>query len=529
MMEVIGKYKIKGEIGSGGMAQVYLAADLQLKRDVALKMIHKHLLKDTHAIKRFENEAHAIAQFSHQNIVRLFDYGHTAEGQQYLVIEYIDGKTVGEILAAQVRLPNLVLLDLLRQILCGLKAAHEKRIFHRDIKPSNIMIDRDGVVKIMDFGVAFLVDQGSLTMTGTFVGSPNYISPEQAEGSRSPSGKSDVFSAGALMYECAAGLCPFKGENVAATLYSLVHDEPVSLFKYNPQLLSGIGEIIQTCMIKDPSGRPDTAEAIRLIEQYSGLLGVVPGTNRVKKFIDNPNEYRKEEASELYGLCCKKARDFSRKGDLVHVLKFYSQARQFGALSAMDEQIIRRLKQQAVIRKALLHWALPLLVLVSITGTVMLYRMRLETPPGTAVRTAGVAQAPGLSAPRTDSAAVAGETVPDTGGVIEPTAPSARPDSTVDTAVATTARAQDSAINNRNPDTGSALNGYLELKILPPWTDIFVDGVYIGVFPRITMLPLAPGSHDLVLKNPQCRPFQETITVLRGDTLVRHVTLQRLN
>jgi len=289
-MEQTDRYKIIREIGAGGMAQVFLAQDTRLNREVALKKVHKHLKNQSHTIKRFEKEAQVIAKLSHPNIIKLFDYGIDEDDSQYLVMEYIEGKTLTEIIAENRPFSNTVLLSLMSQILAGLSAAHAKGIYHRDIKPANIMVDSLGVVKIMDFGVAYLVDQDSLTMTGTFVGSPNYISPEQARGDQLTE-KTDVFSVGTLMYEYATGICPFTGENVHAAILSIIESDPVSIQNFKAKIATEVEKLILRCLTKVVEDRPTANEMLVEIESFCDMLGLITNDKALGSYFLNGMEY----------------------------------------------------------------------------------------------------------------------------------------------------------------------------------------------------------------------------------------------
>ena len=196
------------------MATVYLAEDTFLHRDVAIKKIHPHLLERPEAIKRFNNEAKIIASLSHENIVTVYDYGET-DRERYLVMEYIDGHTLVEVIEYYGILPNIVLINILIQVLSGLKAAHSKGIYHRDVKPDNVMIDRNGCAHIMDFGIARTLQPTGLTDTGMLIGTPEYMSPEQAVGEPIDN-RTDIYSLGVILFELATGRVPFKGDTAVS-------------------------------------------------------------------------------------------------------------------------------------------------------------------------------------------------------------------------------------------------------------------------------------------------------------------------
>lgn len=526
----VGKYELHREIGTGGMATVYLATDTVLHRQVALKMLHPHLLKNPRTLQRFRNEAHAVARLSHENIIGVFDYGEDSDDRRYLVMEYINGVTLEDLLAVHRVLPNLVLLELMHQVLSGLCAAHVAGVFHRDIKPSNIMVDQAGRVKIMDFGIAYLMNQEALTMTGAFVGSPNYISPEQAEGGKL-STKSDVFSVGAVMYECACGRVPFAEETVHGTIYSVVHDTPVPAFRRHANLLADVSALINECLCKEPRSRPDAREAMARIEELRAGLGVNLGRRRLQDFLSSPESYKRQEQRELHHVLSLRGRELSKRRKTVRSLKFFAQARQFGQLSQADERMISRMKRSSSVARIGVAAGFAFLLVSAIFVSVVI----LDLPGFVRSRIA----AGGHSAvPVSDTAAVG--SVPAGSSAIEPVAGGRVPaDSTLGSTAVETAQSRPlggaptprqrrpSRATTSSPRQAGNGNGFLAIKTKPPWTEIYVDGVFVGVFPNISVVPVSPGRHVIVLKNDRCYDHRESITVGHADTVRREIVLER--
>jgi tRNA A-37 threonylcarbamoyl transferase component Bud32 len=529
-MDIANRYTVIREIAAGGMARVFLAKDQVLGRNVAIKMLHQYLLDNPHSIQRFENEAHAIAQLSHENVIKLYDYGANQKQERYLVMEYVDGKTITDLIAAYQPFPNLCLLEIMSQILSGLQAAHEKGIYHRDVKPSNIMIDLHGCVKVMDFGIAYLVSQGSITMTGTFVGSPNYISPEQAEGG-TISGKSDVFSAGALMYECATGHCPFTCDNVHATLNAILKYDPVPAFQYNPHLLSEIGDLLLRCLRKLPGDRPSPTEAMALIESTGKSLGLSLGKRRLEKFFASPEEYRKEEEKELYHALCGQAREFSKKRKSIQSLKYYAQAEQFGTLSEGDRKIIERIHGGTVLRRIAIS---VLIIMALVAGALSLFEITRST-----LASARQAKKTRIEKNQSDSSTLAinkaatdsvdAAAKSDTGSINDSAIGRIRARLIADTGKRQTANPLDSIELQAVKKAQTENIGYLKVRTSPPWSDIYLNDVLVGVFPKITLMPVPTGRHVLSIKNTRCRDTSEAITIAAGDTLIREIILVPMN
>ena len=205
------RYQIIRSIGEGGMANVYLAYDTILDRNVAVKILRGDLANDEKFVRRFQREAISASSLSHPNIVEMYDVGED-DGNYFIVMEYIDGKTLKSLVKKRGALTLPEVLDIMLQLTSAIACAHDSYIIHRDIKPQNVMILDDGRVKITDFGIAIASNATELTQTNSVMGSVHYLPPEQANGLTATT-KSDIYSLGILMYELITGKVPFKGEN----------------------------------------------------------------------------------------------------------------------------------------------------------------------------------------------------------------------------------------------------------------------------------------------------------------------------
>jgi serine/threonine protein kinase len=259
-------YSIISEIGSGGMGKVYKAQDKLFDRLVAIKVLHPHLVSDTVTKKRFEQEAKAAMTLAHPNLISVFHYGFSAQGLPFLVMEYIDGSGLDELIKNKRQLELSTFLDIFIQSCHALNHAHEKGIIHRDLKPSNVMVLNDTgskkIVKIVDFGIAKLlirgdnVDDQNLTLTGDIVGSPLYMSPEQCKG-ETLDVRSDIYSIGCLMYHAIVGVVPFEGENPLQTLGKHICDRQEAFGLVRPDLVipTKLEDMIAKAMAKDAQQR----------------------------------------------------------------------------------------------------------------------------------------------------------------------------------------------------------------------------------------------------------------------------------
>ncbi len=252
------RYEILEKVGNGGMATVYKATDLVLKRYVAVKILRDEFTTDEEFIKRFETEAQSAARLVHANIVSIFDVG-VDNGIYYIVMELIQGKTLKEIIVEERGpLPWKWSVNVAIQIASALEMAHKNNIIHRDIKPHNIIITEDGVAKVTDFGIAKAVSNSTITAFGTTIGSVHYFSPEHARGGYTEA-KSDIYSLGVVMYEMVTGKVPFDADTPVSVALKHMQEDPVPPIELNPHLPEAVNKIILKALKKDPMLRYQTA------------------------------------------------------------------------------------------------------------------------------------------------------------------------------------------------------------------------------------------------------------------------------
>jgi serine/threonine-protein kinase len=266
------KYKIRNALGHGGMAEVYSAFQVGLDRMVAIKVVHSFLARDPNFLARFQREAQAVAELRHPNIVQVHDF-NVHSGRPYMVLEYIDGVTLGSAMDSRMRENRA--LDLsetiwLMQGLCSaVNYAHSQEIVHRDITPSNVMLTTDGRVVLTDFGLARIIGGMKLTATGQITGTPEYMSPEQAHGQPGDQ-RSDIYALGIVLYECLTGNAPFKGDSPVSVLLKHV-ENPIPLVRnIRDDLPAPFDQIIAKGLAKDPEQRYQTGE-----ELWVALRGAV--------------------------------------------------------------------------------------------------------------------------------------------------------------------------------------------------------------------------------------------------------------
>ena len=294
MDKMLGKrYELLEQIGGGGMAVVYLARDTFLDRLVAVKLLRDEYSDDQDFIRRFHKEAKAVASLSHPNIVSIYDFGE--EGKtSFLVMEYVEGRTLKSLIQEEAPLSVEQVVDIGRQICAGISEAHAQNIVHKDIKPHNILVDRNGIVKVTDFGIAQAVDNMTITHNKGILGSAHYFSPEQAKG-EAVDFRSDIYSIGVVLYEMVTGHVPFTGENPVTVALKHIQNTPVSPRKQGVDIPLQLDWIIMKALAKDPAARFASAQ-----EMEEELAVVATGAKLSRTSYDNGKSRRQlEEAAEV--------------------------------------------------------------------------------------------------------------------------------------------------------------------------------------------------------------------------------------
>jgi serine/threonine protein kinase len=265
MAEQISHYRIINQLGAGGMGEVYLAEDTQLGRKIALKLLPEKFTQDEDRVRRFEREARAASALNHPNIITIYEIGQV-EATHYIATEFIDGQTLRQQIAGR-KLTLNAALEVAIQVASALTAAHEAGITHRDVKPENIMVRRDGIVKVLDFGLAKLTERRATatdsdaptkgkveTDPGTVMGTAQYMSPEQARG-QEVDARSDIFSLGGVLYEMIAGRAPFEGPSANDVIAAILTKEPPPLSRFAPEVPTELQRIAAKALRKERDER----------------------------------------------------------------------------------------------------------------------------------------------------------------------------------------------------------------------------------------------------------------------------------
>ena len=288
-LTIAGRYEILEQLGRGGMGEVYKVRDTKLDEEMALKLLKPDIASDESMIERFRNELKLARKITHKNVCRMHDF-HEEEGTPFITMEYVAGEDLKSLIKKKRKIPVEEALSIARQVIVGLAEAHELGVVHRDLKPQNIMIDKKGHAKIMDFGIARSVEAPGVTTTGMIIGTPDYISPEQAEGEEADQ-RSDIYSLGIILYEMVTGSVPFEGDTALSVAIKHKTQIPSDPRKLNPEVSEDLGRLILMCMEKKRDRRYQSAEDL-----LSDLVKIEKGIPTEARAIST-----KEPAPELIG------------------------------------------------------------------------------------------------------------------------------------------------------------------------------------------------------------------------------------
>ena len=272
-MASFGRYDVLDKLGEGAMGVVWRARDRNLNRVVALKMLSTELGDEEELHQRFHRQAEAIGRLSHPNIVSVYDLGE-AEGRVYMAMEFLEGEDLRSLIETQASIALAERVRILLDICAGVGYAHSRGVTHRDIKPANIMITGDGRVKLLDFGLARVATRETITRRGVILGTPDYMSPEQATG-KPVDNRTDIFSSGAVFYEFLTQQKPFKGKTLHSVLYQIISEAPDPVLTLNPEVPSRLALIVHRMLQKNPDTRYQSMDAVA-----SDLRVLLPGLRR---------------------------------------------------------------------------------------------------------------------------------------------------------------------------------------------------------------------------------------------------------
>ncbi len=340
------KYEIQAEVGHGGMAVVYRGRDTVLEREVAVKVLHPHLADREESRLRLRREAITVAKLRHENILEIFDYSGEEATESFLVTEFIHGVTLRQWLDERWR-PHPILAALIVHRLClALAHAHGFDVVHRDIKPENVMIRRDGCLKLMDFGIAQIIDHQKLTMTGQLLGSPAYMAPELISG-RPVDARTDLFSVGIMLYQLATGMLPFSGRNpheVLSKIADATYPPPSSICSLVDDCLEAI---IDRALARDPDERFQSAEALASeLASYLAEAGVATTGDEVRAYFQEPEEYVQELNDQVCAALMEHAGEAVRGGQNARAIRLLGRVLELSPDNSDAVALLHRLRRR---------------------------------------------------------------------------------------------------------------------------------------------------------------------------------------
>ena len=417
--QILDKYELLEKVGQGGMAIVYRGLDTTLRRQVAVKVLHRHLADHKEARDRFEREAQAVAKLRHENILEIFDFSGVESEESYIVTEFIDGQTLKQFTGEhQIRFPEIGAMITV-QVCRALSHAHSLGVLHRDVKPENIMIRNDGVVKLTDFGIAQMLDHHRLTVTGQLLGSPAYMSPEHVEGGKLDF-RTDVFAAGIVLYQLTTGELPFRGKNTHEILKRIAECSYADPRQMSPLIGNELCAIIRKSLEHDKDDRyADVSQMVAALEGYLAGSGLGSARDELARFFNAPVSYEMALRPRLVAALAK--RGLTRLAeDRNAALEIFNRVLTMDPDNAEVLDAIERLSRQ---RRWLRAAGLGLgLIAVAVGGFFLRENLRdrpssapVAVPPTVVAAAADAGAAPEVAAARPDAGAAVRPPVASTG------------------------------------------------------------------------------------------------------------------
>jgi len=562
----VDKYDLIEKIGEGGMASVYLAQHHTLQREVAVKVLHPHLSNAMKSRQRFAREARTIERLEHPNILRIYDYSGEEAEHCYIVTELIRGQTLKELVGRAGLFPSELVAIIGIHIGQGLAYAHDQGVIHRDIKPENVMVHEDGTLKLMDFGIARLVEESAITMTGSLIGSPAYMSPEQVL-ERTPDLRSDLFSFGAMLFNLVTGQLAFPGTNPSVILKKVIEGDHPRILDLQPTAHPDLAELIERLLCPSPDGRPANAhEVVKALEAVltDSKVHASDASWSLPRYLDESAQYTEELHAHLEAHLLTAGREALQNGahhdaknkfnrllalrpDHPQVIDLLSDIALAGTIRAPNESIVRW------IGLALLAIMVPSIWFWSIGSSQKTKELKdKETPEEASL----------VSPIETDAGAIPLPTPPDAPDVTTAPAKTALKQSTSPKQPQNTTRIDNTKTKN-NPKIASpdqtpvvdadsstdkeSLNEGGEDNTKPPkatlgqvrvslsktqetWADIYIDGRRKGRIRGTSPKEynLKPGSHTLKVANDYAIPIVHQIEVTAGEVLAfENIELQK--
>ena len=554
---IVDKYEVLQKIGEGGMATVYRGRHTTLDRDVAIKVLHPHLSSTERNRQRFAREAEAIERLDHNNILKILDYSGNQNQDCYIVTEYIEGVTLRELLEERGKFPSEIVALIGIDLLKALHYAHSFGLVHRDLKPENVMIRRDGIIKLMDFGIARFLDESQLTITGTLVGSPAYMSPEQAM-EKEIDARSDLFSLGTLLYHLTCGRLPFQGSNPSIVLKNIIENNYSPASDVAVDISPSLADLIESLLQTEPADR---------IVDYQGILNnfcaifkegnvdISQAKWKIQTWLSDPTGYEEALNKHLIKELLATGKERIEKKDHLGTHRLFNRLLSIDETNPHVPELLQVMysgqEASSPKRRSLLFWFLPLVA----TGLLSFYywptqqEIQTEISPPSVVEELPQSQAEppreSLLASNDDTLrqTISNENFPkdsmfeEINKVIEETTTEKTKPKAVNTAkvkkksvhkkLATKEKPKNKVIPPE-PQLTPPKEGKVIVTVPNSWAYVIIDGHKHGTTGQIGEINLPEGEHTLKLENPMAIPYEQKFTVVSGETKTIEVTdLQR--
>jgi hypothetical protein len=518
----LGRYRLLEPLGSGGMSVVYKGLDTSLQREVAVKVLHPHLARQGEARARLAREARAVARLHHPNILEVFDFADPSSEEAFLVTELVRGETLKTFAQRERFWPPELAAMVIQQLARALGHAHEAGVIHRDLKPENVMVRDDGVLKLMDFGIARVLDPGErMTVTGALVGSPAYMAPEVIDGEPATA-ESDVFSLGTLLYWLITGALPFSGSNTQATLKRILEGTYQDPRAACPAASDDLLAILARCLARDPADRYGGAQPLAAaLSDYLESLNFSDIDSVLTAFFADPESGRAAVRQRLMAILLDRAESDARAGRIPQGLRRVDQALALAPEDGRARSLLGRLQaseRHRMARRRLLRLAVGGSTLAAaVVGSLFLVR-------AVQARRAPVPRAIlGSIVPRSAVTPGSGANGTPASEASQGTAPLASPEpSTLPTPGASRAREVASVRGpSAPPPHPPAHRASVPVQVLVrPYGHLQIDDGHpsaeaLSVHP----LALAPGRHVLRVSCQWCEDQAVTVDVVPGTPL----------
>ncbi|MEK6608656.1 MAG: serine/threonine-protein kinase [Myxococcota bacterium] len=507
-MKGLDRYQLMEEVGHGGMSTVWRAIDSSLGREVAVKVLHPHLASDDESIRRFQREAHAVAKLHHPNILEIYDYSGNGADGNFIVTEFIRGRTLKQFLADHpIAVPEAA-AAIVMEVGRALSHAHSVGVIHRDIKPENVMIRQDGVLKLMDFGIAQMIDLQRLTVTGELLGSPAYMAPEQVDG-RPLDFRTDVFSLGTLLYQLTTAELPFRGRNPHEVLKRISEGFFLDPTLVTPRVDDRVASIIRRALARSPDDRyPDVTAMMADLRAYLEAAELRVDGAEARAFVEAPEAWQAAATPRIVAALARSGREALARGEIPAALALFSRALcrdpKNTEILALLDRLSRRRRRARVLYATV---ALALIVAAGAAAVRFWPAPRLARAPATA---AMVGPRPGPSGgKRMELPAPSRGESP-----LSPSSPKGEP----------AAEPRSTTPTRRATGAYFAGPGEREIEIVPSIRAVrmTLDGHPLGWYGSpATTITVGSGSHTLVLDCVDDLCLREKIAIPAGDPRTR--------